>query len=158
MFITKRSISRCTVFVDWRTHLLLESPWAFRLFFLFKILTFSFVILLIWMLIWMPCYIGKQKSVPVLLPCEPSPAEHIWRVYLWFSPCGPYWQWGKELTNPKSKSKVQVQTDNWVFIKIGFSNHPGSNSTPLHLLTPRHPASYLSQISEVQSFIKSKIC
>ena len=30
------------------------------------------------------------------------------------------------LTNPKSKSKVQVQvqTDGWVFIKIRFSNHP----------------------------------
>ena len=30
------------------------------------------------------------------------------------------------LTNPKSKSKVQVQVraDDWVFIKIRFSNHP----------------------------------
>ena len=30
------------------------------------------------------------------------------------------------LTNFKLKSKVQVQvqTDDWVFIKIGFSNHP----------------------------------
>ena len=33
------------------------------------------------------------------------------------------------LTNPKSKSKVQVQvqTDEWVFIKIRFSNHPASH-------------------------------
>ena len=32
------------------------------------------------------------------------------------------------LTNPKSKSKVQVQvkTDDWVFIKIRFSNRPAS--------------------------------
>ena len=32
------------------------------------------------------------------------------------------------LTNPKSKSKVQVQvqTDDWVFIKIRFSNHPAT--------------------------------
>ena len=31
-----------------------------------------------------------------------------------------------KLTNPKSKSKVQVQVwaDDWVFIKIRFSNHP----------------------------------
>ena len=30
------------------------------------------------------------------------------------------------LTNPKSKSKVQVQVqaDDWVFFKIEFSNHP----------------------------------
>ena len=35
-----------------------------------------------------------------------------------------------ELTNPKSKSKVQVQTDDWVFIKIRFSNHPASHPQP----------------------------
>ena len=29
-------------------------------------------------------------------------------------------------TNPKSKSKVQVQTDDWAFIKIRFSNHPAT--------------------------------
>ena len=36
------------------------------------------------------------------------------------------------LTNLKLKSKVQVQvqTDNWVFIKIGFSNHPASQPHP----------------------------
>ena len=37
----------------------------------------------------------------------------------------------EKLTNPKSKSKVQVQVwaDDWVFIKIRFSNQP-----------PGHPA------------------
>ena len=32
------------------------------------------------------------------------------------------------LTNPKSKSTVQVKvhTDDWVFIKVRFSNHPAS--------------------------------
>ena len=37
------------------------------------------------------------------------------------------------LTNPKLKSKVQVQvqTDDWVLIKIGFSNHPPPASYPL---------------------------
>ena len=28
------------------------------------------------------------------------------------------------MTNPKSKYKVQVKFDDWVFIKIVFSNHP----------------------------------
>ena len=28
------------------------------------------------------------------------------------------------MTNPKSKSEVQVEVDDWVFIKITFSNHP----------------------------------
>ena len=28
------------------------------------------------------------------------------------------------LTNPKSKSKVKVQAEDWVFIKNRFSNHP----------------------------------
>ena len=33
------------------------------------------------------------------------------------------WRKHQIMTNPKSKSKVQVQTDDWVFIQIGFSNH-----------------------------------
>ena len=34
-----------------------------------------------------------------------------------------------QLTNPKSKSKVQVQVwaDDWVFIKIRFSNQPATH-------------------------------
>ena len=32
----------------------------------------------------------------------------------------------EELTNLKSKSKVQVQTEHWVFTKIRYSNHPAS--------------------------------
>ena len=38
--------------------------------------------------------------------------------------------WGDfKLANPKLKSKVQVevQADDWVLIKIGFSNHPASH-------------------------------
>ena len=34
------------------------------------------------------------------------------------------------LTNPKSKFIVQDQTDDCVFIKIGFSNHPSRPATP----------------------------
>ena len=41
------------------------------------------------------------------------------------------------LTNPKSKSKVKVRADDWVFIKIRFSNHPAS-----HLATQPPPASH----------------
>ena len=44
------------------------------------------------------------------------------------------------LTNPKSKSKVQVQVwaDDWVFIKIKFSNQPPSP------FLPSSPASHLA--------------
>ena len=31
------------------------------------------------------------------------------------------------LTNPKLKYKVKVKVDDWVFIKITFSNHPATH-------------------------------
>ena len=51
------------------------------------------------------------------------------------------------LTNPKSKSKVQVQVqaDDWVFIKIRFSNHPAS-----------HPGKF--QRSKIPQHIQNKSC
>ena len=48
------------------------------------------------------------------------------------------------LTNPTSKSKVhvQVQTDDWVFIKIRVSNHPPTYP-PDH--PPDHPSGKVSK-------------
>ena len=53
------------------------------------------------------------------------------------------------MTNPKSKSKVQVQvqTDDWVFIKIRFSNHPAGQP---------HPGKF--QRSNIQQYIQNKSC
>ena len=49
------------------------------------------------------------------------------------------------LTNPKLKSKVQVQTDDWIYIKIGFSNHPAS-----------YPETF--QRNRVERYIQNKNC
>ena len=56
----------------------------------------------------------------------------------------------RKLTNPKSKSKVQVQvqTDDWVFIKIGFSNHPPQPASHPHPQPASHPGKF--QRSKIQ--------
>ena len=57
----------------------------------------------------------------------------------------------RELTNPKSKSKVQVQVraDDWVFIKIRFSNHPTSHPAG-------HPGKF--QRSKIELYFQNKSC
>ena len=87
---------------------------------------------------------SKQNQVRVNLN------HNLNSIWLWHK-SNPVLFWQTLSRSPQSKSKVQVQVwaDDWVFIKIRFSNQPPSRP-------PSHPGKF--QRSKIELYFQNKSC